>query len=157
MPKARDLMETHVISVDPETALLDVHRLFREEQISGAPVVDDERRLIGVITSTDLLRATEEERDTVVVETAYFRDVLPYSSPDWDCAPVDFQDRLAERRVSEAMTRGVISVSPDASAADVARILHESQIHRLFVVEAGRLRGVISAFDLLRLVEDMKD
>ena len=157
MPRARSLMEEHVLTVSPETPLLDVHRLFAEEQIGAAPVVDDAERVIGVITSADLVRALEEERDTAVVETSYLRDVLPYSSPDWDSVPEDLQDRLGQLRVSDAMTEGVVSVSPDASAAEVARTLRKNGLHHVFVIEDGVLRGVVSTYDLLQLVEQWKE
>jgi len=150
-------MEEHVLAVSPETPLLKVHQLFAEEQIGAAPVVDDAERVIGVITSADLVRAIEEERDTAVVETSYLRDVLPYSSPDWDNVPEDLQDRLGQLRVSDAMTKGVVSVSPDASAAEVARTLRKNRLHHLFVIEDGALRGVVSTYDLLQLVEQWKE
>lgn len=150
---ARDLAEKHVVAVSPKASLLDVHRLFVEEEISGAPVVSEDDELVGVITSTDLMRAVEEERDTVAVHSAYFREILPYSSPDWAVLPEDFQDRLSERTVEDVMTRSVITVAPDESAASVARTLRDNRVHRVFVVDRTQLVGVISAFDLLRLVE----
>jgi CBS domain-containing protein len=150
---ARDLAEKHVIAVGPKASLLDVHRLFVEEEISGAPVVSEDEELVGVITSTDLMRAVEEERDTVEVHSTYFREILPYSSPDWAALPEDFQDRLAGRTVEDVMTRSVITVAPDDSAAAVARALRDNRVHRVFVVDRSQLVGVISAFDLLRLVE----
>jgi CBS domain-containing protein len=149
-------MERHLISVGTSTPLLDVHRLFVEEEIHGAPVVDEEGSAVGVITSTDLLRAVEEEHDTMRVQTDYFRELLPYSSPDWSAAGEDFQDRLSELRAEDAMARRVLTVSPQTPVPDVARMLRENGIHRVFVSEGGRLLGVISAFDLLRLVEDWK-
>ena len=149
IPKARDLMEKRVVSVDPDAALMNVHRLFVEEGISGAPVIDETDRLIGV--------SVQEERDSAAVQTDYFRDLLPYSSPDWDNAPEDLQNRLGELRVSDAMTEGVISVPPDAPAPQVAKTLRENHVHRAFVVEGESLLGVISAFDLLRIVEDWKE
>lgn len=157
IPKARDLMEKRVVSVDPDAGLMNVHRLFVEEGISGAPVIDETDRLIGVISSVDLLRSVQEERDSAAVETNYFRDLLPYSSPDWENAPEDLQNRLGELRVSDAMTMGVISVSPDAPAPEVAKTLRENHVHRAFVVEGESLLGVISAFDLLRIVEEWKE
>jgi CBS domain-containing protein len=156
IPTARDLMETHVIAVSPESSLLDVHRLFVEEEISGAPVIDGAGNLLGVITKSDLLRAVDEERDSAVVETDYFRELLPYSAPDWGASSEDFQNRLAERQVEEVMTPGLIAVSPDASAAEVARALRENRVHRVFVMEDKRLLGVVSAFDVLKVLEDWR-
>jgi CBS domain-containing protein len=157
LPSAKDLMETHVLSVDPEASLLDVHRLFVEEQISGAPVVDERGLLLGVISTTDLMRAVDEERDTAIVDAEYFRDILPYTTPDWATSgEEDFQDRLRERRVTDVMTRGLIAVAPGADAAEIARVLREHRIHRVFVVEDQNLLGVISAFDVLRVLEELK-
>lgn len=151
---AGDLMEKDVVTVSPDTPLLDVHRLFVEEEIHGAPVVDDEGQVVGVITTLDLLRAVEEEHDTARVDPVYFRDTLPYSSPDWTSNPEDFQDRLSQDRVSDAMSTEVITVSAQASVAEVARLLHDQRVHRVLVVEDGRLAGIISSFDLVGLLAE---
>lgn len=153
VPTAREIMEKHVISVSPETSLLDVHRLFVEEEISGAPVVDGQGNLVGVVSQSDLLRAVDEERDTAIVEADYFRELLPYSVPDWAASSEDFQNRLGERRVEEVMTHGLICVSPEAGAPEIARTLRENHVHRVFVVEDQRLLGVVSAFDVLKVIE----
>lgn len=150
---ARDIMQRHVVTVDPEASLLDIHRLFVEEEIHGAPVVDDEGRILGVISTLDLLRAVDEERDTAVAESSYFRDFLPYSGPDWGASPEDFQERLAQRTVSEVMTEGAITVDGDASIPEVARTLRTRNVHRVLVVDRELLVGIISAMDLVALLE----
>jgi len=157
IPTARDLMQSGVISVDPEASLLDVHRLFAEEEISGAPVVDEQGELVGVISASDLVRAVDAERDTARVEANYFRDLLPYSAPDWSGGPENFQDRLAELRVSDAMTSEVLTLAPETPAPAIARALRERHIHRVFVADGSRLLGIISAFDLLRVIETLSD
>jgi len=153
MPTARELMQDHVVTVAPETPLLDVYRLFSEEQIGAAPVVDEAEEVVGVVSTADLVRALDAERDTAWVDTNYFRDVVPYSSPDWDNVPEDLQNRWEHLRVSDAMTRGLVTVAPEASAAEVAQTLRKNRLHHVFIVEDGRLRGVISTYDLLELVE----
>jgi len=157
LPTARELMETRLISVNPEASLLEVHRLFAEEEISGAPVVDDLGTLIGVITASDLIRAVQEESGTARFETGYFRDLLPYSSPDWAAGPEDFENRLAALRVSEAMTAEVLTISPSTPAPEIARLLREQHIHRVFVSAGSQLLGIVTAFDLLRVLEKLKD
>lgn len=156
LPLARDVMQTGIVSVGPDTPLIDVHRLLTEEEISGAPVVDDDGALLGVITATDLMRAVAEEHEVARADTNYFRDLLPYSSPDWTSAPEDFQDRLSELTAGDAMTRGALTVPPEASVAVVARELRARHFHRLFVAQGEALVGVISTFDLLKLIEDWK-
>jgi CBS domain-containing protein len=150
---ARDVMETRVISIDAAASLLDAYRLFVEEEISGAPVVDEDGRVLGVVSARDLLRATDEERDTAVVQTSYFRDVTEFSGPDWGASPEDFQDRLAERTVAEVMSPDAIVVAPDASIAEVASTLRRHRVHRVLVTEGDRLVGLISSLDLVALLE----
>ncbi len=150
---ARDVMQSHVITVSPETPLLDVQRLFVEEEINGAPVVDDAGKILGIVSTRDLLRAAEDEHDTAASETRYFRDELEFSGPDWSNALEDFQDRLAQRTVSEVMTSGAVIVPPTASVAEVAATLRRHRIHRVLVAERDILEGIISSFDLVALLE----
>ena len=153
MLTARDVMTDSVVSVSPETSLVDVLRLFVEENIHGAPVVDEEGRIQGVITSSDLLRSEEEERNTVTDTSAYFREIHASSSLDWTSDVSDLQDRLADRNVAEVMTKQVLSVSSDTPVAEIARCLRENQIHRVWVEDAGQLCGVVSALDLMPVIE----
>ena len=150
---ARDVMQTYLISVNPETPLLEVHRLFVDEEITGAPVVDETGRLLGVISSVDLLRAVDEEHDAASAGSRHFRDILEFSGPDWQEGPDNFQDRLGERTVSDAMTRGGITVAPETLVSEVAATLRKHRIHRVFVVDGEQLCGVISTFDLVALLE----
>jgi CBS domain-containing protein len=150
---AGELMTKSVVSVSPETPLGDVYRLFASEQIHGAPVLDEQERVVGVVASSDLLRAIAEERDTAVTGSDYLRDLLEFSGPDWGQGLTDFQDRLAQLTVSDVMTVDAVTVPRGMSIAEVARTLREHAIHRAWVEEQGRLCGVISTFDLLPLVE----
>jgi CBS domain-containing protein len=161
IPTAGDLMERHVISVGADTPLLDVHRLFVEEEIHGAPVVDDEGGLVGVISVSDLLRAVEEEEETLRPEPNNFEEMASASGGDYFSAPGDLQedvrDRLTELRAGDVMTRDVLTVSTRALVPEVARVLRENGVHRVFVVDEGVLLGVLSAFDLIRVLEDWKE
>jgi CBS domain-containing protein len=149
---ARDVMESSVITVSPDLPLLDVHRLFAESEIHGAPVVGDDGGLLGVVSSADLLRAVAEEHGAGRIDSHYLREFVEFSGPDWASVPADFQDRLREVRVSDVMTTEVVSVSPDTDVSDVARTLCDQRVHRVLVIEGERLAGLISAFDLIGLL-----
>ena len=152
---ARDVMTRSLVSVGADTPLSDVYRLFVEEQIHGAPVVDDEEMLVGVISSSDLLRAADEERDTAVGSSEYLRDLVEFSGPDWGRGLTDFQDRLSALTVADVMTPNAVTVRPETPIAEVARALRQHQVHRVWVEEDGRLCGVVSTFDLLPLLEKL--
>lgn len=152
--RAGDLMERDVIVVSPETRILDVHRLFVESEIHGAPVVRDDGAVVGVISTQDLLRIVRDELEPGAGATTstYFRDQLPYSGPDWQCMPNDFQDRMQELTAADAMTRDLVSVAIDATVDEIARTMLEHRIHRVLVIDDGALSGIVSTFDLLRVL-----
>ncbi|MBW2395265.1 MAG: CBS domain-containing protein [Deltaproteobacteria bacterium] len=154
---AKNVMTNPVVAVSPETSLADAHRLFVEEGIHGAPVLEDDGSIAGVVSSSDLLRAVHDERDTVSTEGDYLRDLLEFSAPDWAGDPNDFQDRLGQRTVAEVMTPGAVTVAPEAPISEVARTLREYKIHRVWVEEEGKLRGVISTFDLMPILEELSE
>lgn len=146
---ARDLMQTDPIAVSPEQPLLQAHRLMLEEEIHGAPVVDEDGNVLGVISALDLLRAVQQEYESGAAVPTYFRGDLPYSGPDWFQTPEDFQDRLADLTVGDVMVTEIVSVRPDAPIADVARIMRSQRIHRVLVVDDRQLLGLVTTFDLI--------
>ncbi len=150
---ARDIMETRLITLSPNDPLSSVHRLFYDEEIHGAPVVDEQGRVLGIITTMDLLRAATDERDTERGDPSYFRELLELSGPDWNDAPEGFVDRLREHTVAECMTEDVACVGTDASVPEIARTLRQNRIHRVLVVEGDILRGIISTTDMVALLE----
>jgi CBS domain-containing protein len=152
-PKARDIMEPHVVTLSPEVPLVTAHRVFVEDRIHGAPVVDDQERIVGIITSTDLLRAVFEEHDTAGWHVEYLRELLEFSGPDWGRGTSDFQDRLAALCVSDFMNEHIVSVGPDTPVNEVAQTLRKAGIHRVLVVEKDQLLGIITTFDLLEVLE----
>jgi CBS domain-containing protein len=152
--KVRDLMQRDVLVVSPETSLVDVHRLFVEEEINGAPVVEeDSGKVVGVISSLDLLRAVREEYDHVAsVAGAYFRDELPGSDPSWNDAPADFAERMASLTVADAMVRERVWVPSDMAIADAAEVMRTQRIHRVLVIDDHELVGILTTFDLLQAI-----
>jgi CBS domain-containing protein len=121
-------MATNLLTVSPETPVIDVHRLFVEDEIHGAPVVDDEDRVVGVVSALDLLRVVSEQYD-------------------------DFEARMRDINASDAMTKAIVAVSPDATVGEVARLMRAQRVHRVLVIENEDLLGVLTTFDLLAAVE----
>lgn len=150
---ARDVMQTGVLSVAPEMPLTKVAQLFLEEGIHGAPVVDDMERLLGVVSIVDILRGVEEEHESPSAGGTYFRELLEFSGPDWQSMPEDFQDRLAQVTVTDVMQPSVVTVTEDTPIPEVAKALRSNRIHRVIVVRGDVLVGIVSALDLVGLLE----
>ena len=79
----------------------------------------------------------------------YLRDLVEFSGPDWEVMPDDFQDRLRELSVGDAMTYDVVHVAPEATLSEVAKALCENRVHRVLVMEGDRLEGIVSTMDLV--------
>jgi CBS domain-containing protein len=156
--KVSDLMQRDVLVVSPETPLVDVHRLFVEEEINGAPVVEeDSGKVVGVISSLDLLRAVRDEYDHVAsVVGAYFRDELPSSDPSWNDAPADFGERLAQLTVADAMVKERVWVTSDMSIAAAAAVMRSQRIHRVLVIDDHELIGILTTFDVLQAIAEQR-
>jgi len=154
--RAEDIMRTDVITVYDDEPLLKVHRLFVEEDISGAPVLDEDDEVVGVISSRDLLRVMSQEHDAQQEDRHYYTGSASLDDREWLTDIEEFEDRLAKRTVSEAMTTEVISVAPDATVPEIAKLLLGHRIHRVLVLDSeddeGPLVGLISVFDLVTLL-----
>jgi CBS domain-containing protein len=150
---AKDIMSTDVTTVDFEDRLTDVYQIFVEKEISGAPVVGDGDRLVGVVSIRDLLRAIEEEIDPGLDESYYFHNYDNWMRTEGLSEIEDFQDRLGRRTVAEVMTNNVISVAPNAPVSKIAALVRKNHIHRVLVLDDDKLVGLVSLFDLIRLLE----
>lgn len=154
---ARSVMTDSVVSVSPEASLLDVVRVFVQEGIHGAPVVDEDGQTVGVISTSDVLREQEGETDSVWAISEYLREVHEFGNPEGPGYLSGSQDRLAQRTVADVMTKDFVSVPLEATAAQIARCLRENRIHRVWVEDKGRLCGVVSALDLMSVIEEAGD
>jgi CBS domain-containing protein len=150
---AKDIMQSQVVTVSPDAPLHSTQRLFYEEGIQGAPVVDEQGRVVGMITSTDILRAAAEAAESAASAAGYGRDDLDSSGGLFPLDSAEFQERLQDVTVADFMTEGAVHVAPSTPICEIARIIRENKIHRLLVVENGALRGIVSTFDLVTLLE----
>ncbi len=148
-PRAGDVMETHVVAVGPLDPLESVQRLFADESIHGAPVVDEQGRILGVISAADLMRAAADERDAA---RPSLRDTREPEA--WDPA---LEREIVHECAEDVMTDAVVQVPPDTLVSEVARILREQQVHRVLVMDRDEILGIITTFDLLRLFERPDD
>jgi len=157
--RARDLMQRDIITVSPELPILDVYRLFVEEEIHGAPVVDDNQIVRGVITTLDLLRITRDELEpgAATSSSEYFRDDVPFAVGGWMHMPDDLQDHLAKVVARDAMSREIVTVDVDTAIDEAARVMLSQRVHRVLVTGADGLEGVLTTFDLLHAVSRPRD
>jgi len=122
-------MKTDLVQVSPSDSVRTAWALLREHRIRHLPVVEDDK-LVGIIT----------DRDVRLV----FPSALTSGQREQDP-----HDALEKVMVREIMTKQVITVAPDTSIADAARIILERRIGGLPVVQGSRLVGIITKTDIL--------
>ena len=156
--RAKDLMKKDVVRVSDETALADAIELIEDAGIGGVPVVDAAERLIGVFSLRDAARAGVAEGGRLAERRQDDRLL------DWGDEPLEegepVEDEMSDRdgyssatskdqTVREWMNPAVICVAPQASLKEVCKVMARERIHRVFVVEEQRLKGVISTLDVV--------
>jgi CBS domain-containing protein len=149
---AKDIMNPNVVTITDTMDLREAARIFVEERISGAPVVDELGTLVGVISQSDLVEyelATERE---LTVEAPFYRrpydDALsPHRGFQIEEVPTD--------TVKDVMTPFLITVEEATSIQEVAARMAKFGVHRLIVVdEDQQIRGIVTSMDVLRWVAE---
>jgi CBS domain-containing protein len=144
--KVRDLMTKEVVTARGDSTLEEVARLLTRHRIRGVPVVDEENRLIGIITKSDLFPK---------------RRTVPFSRVDLPCvfrqfvhpAELPHLYRTVRRvRAFEAMVREVISVDVNADLHQAAELMTRRNLKGLPVLQEGRLAGIITRSDLMKFL-----
>ncbi|MCK9152020.1 CBS domain-containing protein [Methanobacterium alcaliphilum] len=151
MIKIQDAMQKDVISFSKVTKIGDAAKILRENKISGAPVLDEDENLIGIVSEGDIMRLLE-------VHSPKLNLILP--------APLDLielplrmkheYDEIAEGMtkaalilVEEIMTRKLITITPEKSISDAAELMDKHDVKRLPVVDEKKLIGIITRGDLI--------
>jgi CBS domain-containing protein len=145
--KARDVMTTAVVSVEPDTPLSAIARTLVEHGISAVPVLDRDGAAVGMVSEGDLIGRDEAGRQA---RRDWWLALLAEGEP---LSPQFLATlRTPERRAREVMVAPVITAGEDADLGEVARLLTEYRIKRVPVAAAGngRVVGIVSRADLVR-------
>ena len=122
-------MRPHVRTIAAHATVAEAVQTLADAHVSGLPVVGRDGRVLGVISTTDILEA-EAEHDDRRARTQLFENTA----------------------VEELMSTPPLTTSPDADVRDAARSMLEHGVHRLFVVSGDELVGVLSQTDITRAI-----
>jgi predicted transcriptional regulator len=148
----KDLMNPDIMTVADEMTTDALARYLIEREISGAPVVDSQGRLIGVVSMTDIGRNMADPSDVESWRSSgFYRDIAA------DFTLEDSAERYDEEptvTVRDVMTPVVHQVPATASVTEAARIMVDQHIHRLVVTEGKEPVGIITSMDVLKMVAE---
>ena len=182
MLRLRDIMTRTVVTFEPQMTLREAMDILTSRHLSGAPVVSGQK-VVGVLSAGDLLgfAATPTSREERPAEPApddkwqeppeweddeesesasFFTDIWDDHTEGTDDVIASqgetSTDVMSNHLVEEAMTKNIRWLSPDANVRSAADMMRQFGIHRVLVVSAGRLVGLVSAMDIVKTVADRK-
>lgn len=179
-----EIMNGDVVTVGPETSLRQAIEILRAHEVTGVPVVIGER-VVGVLSVNDVLEfevdtpavpvertdqvewgGLEDEDEGLEAEggetppAAFFIDMWADAGADvferFEDSGGPEWDLLEEHDVSEAMTPTVYDLPPDTGVPEAAAFMLAREIHRVLVMEDGRLLGIVSSMDIVRAVAERR-
>lgn len=159
---AADVMNPRVLTVRAGMTVRELAHFLMENEISGAPVVDEDSKLVGVVSVTDITFAlAEDDEDDEVDEddeegdegdrtaSDFFRDAWGESLRRAEIEDLELEDEL---EVREIMTPEVHAVPEQMPIPEVAELMIRSHVHRLLVTREDKVVGILSTSDLLGLL-----
>ncbi len=148
-PIVARIMTQAVMTTGPDAHLDEAARLLREFHISGLPVVDASEHVVGVISEKDLVRDLHHAAG--VDSPRGLLDLLLESAPSKGESVLEVcRNRLRNTRVRDVMTHPAVSVGPEASLIEAARVMKKNGVSRLPVVDAQKhLVGIVAKCDIV--------
>jgi CBS-domain-containing membrane protein len=136
----RDVMTTEVVTAEPSTPFKEIAGRLAQHRISAVPVVDTNRRVLGIVTEADLLLKQEHPDPKATVPLI------------WTRRRRQERAKAAAAVAGKLMTGPAVTVPPTATVTEAARRMHTARVKRLPVVdERGQLLGIVSRADLLQV------
>ena len=142
--KARDVMVSPVITVKPSSSVKEVATTMLEQRISAVPVVDDQGKLVGIISEGDLMHRSEAGTER---RRSWW--LLGWTGDETLAAEYV---KAHARTVADVMMRNVITATPETPLHEIAALLERNSIKRVPIVKDGQLVGIVSRANLIQAV-----
>ncbi len=145
MLKAKDIMTTKVLSVQEDTGVEELARLFDERGVNAMPVLDESGHLVGIVTQTDLV---EQDKPLHIPTVISIFDWVIYLESEKNFK--EQVDKITARTVGSLCSREVVTCSPETPVSDIAELMVEHKAHLVPVVDGKTLVGVVARLDIIR-------
>ena len=145
MLTAKDIMTSDVITVQMQTTVKELAEILWKNRISGTPVLDDEGKVVSVVTENDLIDQSKKVHIPTMI--SLLDSVIFLESSKKTEKEIK---KMAGNTVQDICAVELISVSEDISLDEVATIMAEKKVHTLPVISDGKLVGVIGKSDIIR-------
>lgn len=159
MIKVKDAMERNVIKFHADDKISDVAQRLRDNKISGAPVVDDDLKVIGIVSEGDIMRLLEvhSPRLNLILPSPLDVIELPIRMKYELDEITEDMNRAASVLIGEIMTKEVFTIKEDDDISNAAQFMDTHNVNRLPVVDdEDKLIGIITRGDLISAMVRME-
>lgn len=145
--KVQEIMTKHVVLIDPDMSVKEVADLFLKNSINGAPVVDAEGKVIGIITDSDLVMQDVKLHFPTAIQLLS-GTILLGSEKKFE----EQFNKAVGAKARDVMTRNVFTVHADDNLEDVATLMSDKDVGRVPVVEDDKVVGIITKKDIIKTI-----
>ena len=151
-----DLMQKKVLTIAPGKTLPELERALLRSRVGAMPVVERSGKMVGIVSRSDVVRQLCLERSLGEAMADAYRDQTDEAFVEKSRRDVAeaVGKRMEQLCVRDVMIRDIVTVPPDLPVGKAAQLMLERRIHRLPVVESGKLVGIVSSLDFTRLVAE---
>lgn len=148
--RVRDIMTTQVVTLSGNDTVKDATITFAVDNVSGAPVIDEDYRLIGIITENDILSLIiKYDKKLNLEDPTLHMLAVPMDGEVTDENLKRVSKEISETRVADIMSKTVLTTSPDSKIMDVLTAMINMDVNRVPVLEKGVLVGIVSRGDII--------
>lgn len=153
MIKASDIMNTKVLSVSPNATVEEAVKVLSQNKISGLPVVDDNNKLIGILTERDIVVFSSDLHIIPLMSSSNW--ISPYTDVSKISSSKRGYDLISKTKVEKVMTKKLFDVTGEATWYDIVKVMKSGKINHIPVVDKERkLIGIITRTDMLNYIAE---
>lgn len=145
MLKVKDIMTKELITVSPDTEIVQATKLLLENRINGIPVTDETGKLVGILCQSDLI--AQQKKLPIPSFFTFLDGLIALTS----MKQIEKQvQKIAAITVAQAMTPNPVTVQPETDIEKVAALMVDKNFHTIPVVDEGELVGIVGKEDILK-------
>jgi CBS domain-containing protein len=152
MLKVKDIMTKELITVSPDTEIVQATKLLLENRINGIPVTDETGKLVGILCQSDLI--AQQKKLPIPSFFTFLDGLITLTS----MKQIEKQvQKIAAITVAQAMTPNPVTVQPETDIETVAALMVDKNFHTIPVVDKGKLVGIVGKEDVLKTLIPASD
>ena len=156
MKAVKEYMQTQVVTFKPTDTVFEASKVLSNMSISGAPVVE-EGMIVGMVSEADLVRHFKINLPSTQPFEGHTEINIGLMLSDLLRENLQFKSeavRMTKTQLKDVMSKTVISTTPESGLVEAAELMEKHDVHRLTVIDDGKLVGIISRADLIRALVD---